>query len=106
MVGSSPVTFVTHSQLLVNWIAGKSIEIPWNSPNPWDYNEGVARLRSIGPIVGSYMDLMVEQGASVTHIAPTFRGFSFGLFALSPWFLFLWFAGPKSACFIQFKDVH
>lgn len=49
---------------------GKKSEIPWKSPNPGNCNEGVARLRSIGPIVDSCMDSMVLQGASMTHNAP------------------------------------
>lgn len=56
---------------LCNELGEKSSEIPWNSPNPGNCNEEVARLRSIGPIVYSCMDSMVLQGSiSDPHCTP------------------------------------
>lgn len=53
---------------LWGWVEGGS-GIPWNSPNPENCNEGVARLQSIGPFVSCCMDSAVLQGASTTHNA-------------------------------------
>lgn len=68
--GISQLSPSPNSPLFVKQSGEKSCEIPWNSPNPGNCNEAVARLQSIGPIVGSCMDSVVLQGASVTHNAP------------------------------------
>lgn len=54
---------------IVGWGVGGGSGIPWNSPNPENCNEGVARLQSIGPFVSCCMDSAVLQGASMAHNA-------------------------------------